>query len=98
MKNLDLSNYGPIISSKSIGEEIFNLISNQLKKDEQLTIDLSSIKSMATFCAKQIFGRLYIEMGSEAFFDKISIKGADEDLKTIIQIGIQNAIKERNPT
>jgi hypothetical protein len=94
MKTLELSKYGPILSSKSVGEEIFNLIKTTLKDDSQLTIDLTNIKSMATFCAKQIFGKLYIELGSESFFDNIVIKGADKDLKTIILIGIQHALEE----
>ena len=94
MKTIDLSQYGPIIGSKTIGDEIYLLIKNELAKNDKVSIELEKIKSMATFCAKQIFGRLYIEMGSESFFDKIVIKGADNDLKTIIQIGIQNALEE----
>ena len=95
MKNLDLNKYGPIVSSKTVGEEIFSSINNELISSDKITVDLSEIKSMATFCAKQIFGRLYIQLGSEKFFEKIILKGADNDLKTIIQIGIQHALKER---
>lgn len=94
MKIIDLNKYGPIISSKGIGDEIFESIKTELSRNEVLTIDLNEIKSMATFCAKQIFGRLYVELGSEVFFDKIVLKGADADLKTIIQIGIKNALDE----
>lgn len=95
MKTIELSKYGPVLSSKSVGEEIFTLIKSNLNQDSQLTIDLSAIKSMATFCAKQIFGRLYIELGSQSFFENIVIRGADNDLKTIIQIGIQHALEDK---
>lgn len=94
MKTLDLKDYGPIIGSKTVGDDIYDLIKKELLHNDKLTIDLQCIKSMATFCAKQIFGRLYIEMGSQEFFDRIIIKGADVDIKTIIQIGIQHALDE----
>lgn len=94
MKTLDLTEYGPIVGDKSVGDEIYNKIKTELEDNAKVVIDLNNIKSMATFCAKQIFGRLYIELGSEMFFDKITLKGADDDLKTIIQIGIQSALEE----
>lgn len=96
MKNLSLKKYGPILSSRSVGEEIFHFINEELESNGKITIDLEGIKSMATFCAKQIFGKLYLELGSEKFFDTVVIKNADQDLKTIIQIGIESAIRELN--
>lgn len=95
MSILDLNKYGPIIGSKSIGDEIYEKIRKELSKNDSIEINVSEIKSMATFCAKQIFGKLYLEFGSELFFEKIIIKGADADLKTIIQIGIQHALSEK---
>lgn len=95
MKEISLSNYGPIVSSKTVGDEIYKLINLSLTKEKKVIINLESIKSMATFCAKQIFGKLYIELGSQQFFDRITLKGADNDLKTIIQIGIQHALEEK---
>lgn len=89
---IKLSNYGIIISSKSTGEEIYNDIKSKLDSNESVTIDFGGIKSMATFCAKQIFGRLYIEMGGRSFFEKIKMVNADNDLKTIIEIGIQHSL------
>lgn len=94
MKTISLNPYGPIIGSKTIGDEIYQLIKKELSKNEVVVIEIDGIKSMATFCAKQIFGKLYIELGSQAFFEKINIKGADDDMKTIIQIGIQHALEE----
>jgi hypothetical protein len=94
MKEINLSQYGPIVSSKTVGDEIYNLIKLNLAKENKLNINLADIKSMATFCAKQIFGKLYIELGSQQFYDRITLKGADNDLKTIIQIGIQHALEE----
>ncbi len=95
MTVINLNKFGPIISSKSVGDEIYNLIKGKLNGKEIVTVQIGDIKSMATFCAKQIFGRLYIELGSNSFFEQIFIQGADADLKTIIQIGIQHALEER---
>jgi hypothetical protein len=94
MKTIDLKKYGPIISSKTIGEEIYDQIKKELEMNIKVVIELGSIRSMATFCAKQIFGKLYLELGSKGFFEKIELKGADNDLKTIIQIGIQHALRD----
>ena len=96
MITIDLNKFGPIISSKAIGEEIYSLLNKELARNDIVVVKIDEIKSMATFCAKQIFGRLYLELGSNVFFEKIIIKGADADLKTIIQIGIQHALEEKN--
>jgi hypothetical protein len=94
MKSLSLNNYGPIISDKTVGNEIYSLINSSMSRHDVVSLDLSAIKSMATFNAKQIFGRLYVELGSNTFFDKIRLLNASDDLKIIIQIGIQNALED----
>lgn len=95
MKNLNLSKYGPIISDKNKGEEIFKLLYESAVANDFINLDLSSIKSMATFNAKQIFGQLYLKMGPESFFEKIRFVNTSDDLKLIIKIGIQNAIEDQ---
>lgn len=96
MKTIDLSKYSPIISDKGIGEEIYNIIKKGLESNDNITIDMSNIKSMATFCAKQIFGKLYLEIGANSFFERLILKNASSDLKAIIKVGIQNAIEDIN--
>jgi len=91
---IDLKKYGPLLSDKKIGDEIYQEIRINLDKEEIINIDFKHITSMATFCAKQIFGRLYIEMGPEKFFERIKLMNANEDLKIIIKMGIQNALDE----
>ena len=94
MKNINLDKFGPIISTKESGNQIIELIGRGLKSNQKIQIDLKSIRSMATFCAKQIFGKIYIDLGSENFFERIEILNASDDLKSIIKIGIQSAIQE----
>lgn len=95
MKRITLEQYAPIISDKSIGDEIYNIINSELEKSGKVIIDMSAIKSMATFNAKQIFGRLYIELGAGKFFDNVQIINASNDVKIIIRMGIQSALEER---
>jgi len=93
---IQLSDYGSIISDKQIGEKIYHTLSSALKKGVLVEIDFQGIKSMATFCAKQIFGALYLELTPPVFFEKIEMKNVSEDLKLIIKMGIQDAIETRD--
>lgn len=95
MKTINLSKFGPVISDEKTGNSIYNIIIYALKNnDTVIAIDMQDIKSMATFCAKQIFGVLYVELGSSEFYKKIKLENVSDDLKTIIKIGIVNAINE----
>src|SRR5690348_2824475 len=96
MKKFDLKDFGPVISDKDVGATIYGIIKKDIDAGEILEIDLANIKSMATYCAKQIFGNLYVELGPHKFYEVILIKNASNDLKTIINIGIQHALKEVN--
>jgi hypothetical protein len=93
---IELKKYGQIISDKDSGNKIYNEIKKHLKDNEKCIIDFTYIKSMATFNAKQIFGKLYLELGSNLFFEKIEIKNASDDLKLIIRLGIQSALEDKN--
>ncbi|MGV0828345.1 STAS-like domain-containing protein [Empedobacter brevis] len=94
MKTIAIKKYGPIISDKKIGDKIINEITSELEIHKKIEIDLKDVITMATFCAKQIFGQLYIKLGQEEFFENIKISHASNDMKIIINMGIQNAIEE----
>lgn len=91
---IQLEKYGLIISDQELGNEIFSEISNILKSNSKCIVDFQNVKSMATFNAKQIFGKLYLDLGAAVFFSKIEIKNATDDLKLIIRLGIQSAIED----
>lgn len=93
---ISLNDFGPLISDKKIGNEIYQIIKKGLEKDKVLEVDFINITSMATFCAKQIFGKLYIELGASTFFERIKFENTNEDLQIIIKMGIQNALEEQN--
>lgn len=91
---IQLKKYGTIISDQESGLIIYAEIKNILESEKNCIVDCSDVKSMATYNAKQIFGKLYLELGSEVFFEKIEIKSASDDLQLIIMLGIQSAIDD----
>ena len=74
MKSLSLQSYSPIISDKTIGERIYNEILGLDPKENMVEIDMAGIVSMTTYCAKQIFGKLYKELGPKLFEKNIILK------------------------
>lgn len=92
-KNISLDEFAPIISSKESGSIIYNRIKDANPLENEITIEMRYIKSMATYCAKQIFGRLYVELGQNIFSKNIIIKNASDNVKLIIQLGIRFAIE-----
>ncbi|MDM1368856.1 STAS-like domain-containing protein [Myroides marinus] len=93
---IEIKEFGPIVSNKETGEKIYQMITDALKKEAIVTVDLEGILSMATFCAKQIFGKLYLDLEPHFFFERIKIKNANNDLKLIINMGIHSAINDQN--
>lgn len=91
MMEILLNQYAPVISDEQTGENIYNDIKSALAQGE-VVVDMTNVKSMATFCAKQIFGRLYRELGSEEFYSMVKIKNANDDIKVIIRMGIVSAL------
>ena len=93
-KPLNLNIFAPIISEKQQGEEVYSLIQSLEPNKNKVVIDFSSIKAMTTFCAKQIFGKLYIELTANVFYENIILKNVSEDVKFSISFGIKSAIKD----
>lgn len=90
---ISLNQYAPVISDEQTGLEILNSIKSALESDD-VVVDMTEVKSMATFCAKQIFGTLYVELGPSVFYSRIQIKNANDDIKVIIRMGIVSALND----
>lgn len=95
-KNIDLSQYAPIISDKTIGQEIYERIKELDPLTNKVFVDLSSIKAMTTFCAKQIFGRLYVELTSSVFYNNVILKNVADDVKFSINYGVKSAVDDNH--
>lgn len=94
MITIDLKDFGPILSSKESGQQIYDLIIKAKPRENKITIDLQGIKSMATYCAKQIFGTLYVELTPPIFSKQIVLANVSEDVKAAILLGIRFAVSK----
>lgn len=94
MDTVFVKQFGSVITDKEVGAEILRLLHEKLIADGEVKIDLEGVLTMATYCAKQIFGFLYVELGPETFFRKVLIANASDDIKALIQLGILNALQE----
>lgn len=92
--NIEIAKYSSIIANKDLGLAIYKDLSARLRDFDAITLDVGGVDVMTTFCAKQIFGRLYLDLGPEGFYDRIKIVRANDDLRLIIEQSIQNAVTE----
>ena len=93
-KTIDLSQYAPIISDKVIGLEIYKKIKELNPALNKVEVDFSGIKAMTTFCAKQIFGQLYVELTPSVFYNNVILKHVAEDVKFSINYGVKSAVDD----
>lgn len=94
METINLNKYAPLITRRELGGEIYSLIRHGLDKSDEVEVSMTNIVSMTTFCAKQIFGRLYVELGREEYRRRLRLVNLSDDVNFIIRIGITNAVKE----
>ena len=94
MATINLDGYAPLITRRELGDEIYSLIRQRLEEDGDVEVLMTNIVSMTTFCAKQIFGRLYVELGREEYRQRVHLVNPSDDVNFIIRIGITNAVKE----
>lgn len=94
MDTIHVNQFGSVITDKEVGAKILHLSREKIDADGVVKIDLTGILTMATYCAKQIFGSLYVQLGPEGFFRKVSISNASDDVKALIQMGILSALQE----
>lgn len=96
MAVIDLNKYSPLVTRRELGDEIYTLIKEGIDKNGEVDVMMTKIVAMTTFCAKQIFGRLYVELGREEYKKRVHLVNVSEDVNFIIRIGITNAVKEAN--
>lgn len=87
------SKYSNVVANKDLGNKIYEDLKNILGNSD-ITLDFKEVDVMTSFCAKQIFGTLYLELGPNSFYNKIKFINASDDLKIIIRESIQNAVEQ----
>lgn len=93
-KKYSFSKFAPSLSDKSQAESIFLEIQDLLPKQNKIIVDLSGIAAMTTICARLIFGRLYVELGTECFSKNIILKNIEESVQIVIRWGILKELEQ----
>lgn len=93
MNVINLETYQPAITNPNKAEEVYKLIKNNNPHINAIKIDLGGIETMTTQCAKMIFGRLYIDLGADVFYQNIELANCSDGLLLVIEFGIEHALK-----
>lgn len=91
---LQMNRFKSIVTRKSDGEEVYTEIRKHLDDGDTIVVDFSGIDTMTTYFAKQVFGKLYVEMGAEQFneFVKFEKRNMSDDVELVLKIGISGAV------
>lgn len=93
---ISMSQYKHLVVRKVDGDEVYNEIKKQIENGDSVVIDFDGIDTMTTFFAKQVFGKLYIELGQEKFshYIKFEKRNMTDDIDLVLRIGIAGAISQ----
>lgn len=81
------------LTSDQSANNVYLLISKELSNHEIVEINFEGILGITTYCAKNIFGRLYVELNANNFPRRIVFSNLSKDYKLIIQQGILDYIR-----
>lgn len=96
MKTIRLNNYGTLIGEALVGKQIYDIIKENIHGEDTISIDFTGVISMATFCARQIFGKLYIELGPSEFKQKLILCNANNSIKSVITEAIRYSVSHNS--
>lgn len=91
---LEMSRYRHLVTRKVDGEEVYNDIKSHLDKGDVVVVNFNGIDTMTTYFAKQVFGKLYTDLGAEHFSESIKFdkRHMSEDVELVLKIGIAGAL------
>ena len=92
-KTVDLNKYGPVINTEQKGESCYCDIMKADPYQNRVFIKMKQIVSMTTTRAKQIFGRVYKEIGEEKFSNNIVLDVTD-GVYIIIEMGLEELLSD----
>lgn len=93
MVEVDLNKYGAVINTARLGELCYNDIMRADPMHRQVLVRMKNIVSMTTTRAKQIFGRIYKELGEEKFSNNVVLDVSD-GVFIIIEMGLEELLSE----
>lgn len=93
MVEVNLNRYGTVINTEQMGEQCYNDIMRENPRENKILVRMKNIVSMTTTRAKQIFGRIYKEIGEEKF-EKNIILDCSDGVYIIIEMGLEELLKD----
>lgn len=95
-RTLKISDYGLIISGDDVGSEILSNIREIISSGDSVIVDFNGVYAMATYCAKQIFGELFVTLGEAKFKQLIKIPvSTSDDIRETISEGVIDAVNSK---
>jgi hypothetical protein len=95
MKNLVLSKFGNVIATDEKSLEVYNFINDAIKDNEIVKIDAKNV-TISTKSSRLIFGKLYKQLTSKTFLEKIIIENASPIFMFSVNEGISTEIEMIN--
>ncbi len=92
MKNLILSKFGNVIATDEKSLEVYEYIKNLISNNDSVSIDASNV-TISTKSARLIFGKLYRELTSKIFLEKIILINASPIFMFSINEGISTEME-----
>jgi len=92
MMNLVLSKFGNVIATDEKSAEIYNFINEAVKKNDVVKIDAKNV-TISTKSSRLIFGKLYKQLTSKIFLEKIVIENASPIFMFSVNEGISTEIE-----
>lgn len=91
---LQMNQFRSAVTRKSDGDNVYQEIKTHLDGGDTIIVDFSGIDTMTTYFAKQVFGRLYTELGAERFTEKVKFDKSrmTDDVELVLKIGIAGVI------
>ena len=93
MVEVNLNKYGTVINTEQLGEQCYNDIMKENPRDNQVLVRMKDIVSMTTTRAKQIFVRIYKEIGEEKFTKNVVLDCSD-GVYIIIEMGLEELLSD----
>ncbi len=101
METIRLLEYGKSVGTRELGEKLRQTALSMTRDGKDVLFDFADIDIISSAFADELFGKLYNELGEEAFKKRINVNHfKNEDAKRLILLIINNSINFRkaNPS
>lgn len=95
MHTIQLTAYPNITTENKAHSSIYTEIKKALEENYKIKVDFSNITNICSSFAKEVFGKLCLELEPKRFFERINIVNANNNVDLIIKVEIQNSIDEK---